>query len=97
MECQTVYTLIRLILEEHYDHGLLCVSQYQELLIWYLSHFSKILNIEADRSGQTVQKNSLIRFGWLVVFEVNGPLRQYFSIYQYISPREREKEKRNDR
>ena len=31
--------------------------------------------------------------GWLD----NGPLRQYFSLYQAVSQREREKEKRNDR
>ena len=35
--------------------------------------------------------------GWLVVFGLNGPWRQYFSLNQAVSPREREKEKRNDR
>ena len=35
--------------------------------------------------------------GWLVVFGLNGPLRQYFSLYRAVSSREREKEKRNYR
>ena len=29
------------------------------------------------------------RFGWLVVFGFNGPLRQYFSLYQTVSERGR--------
>ena len=34
---------------------------------------------------------------WLIgCFGLNGPLRQYFSLYRAV-PREREKEKRNDR
>ena len=33
-------------------------------------------------------------FGWLVGFGFNGPLRQYFSLYQ---AKEREKEERKDR
>ena len=30
-------------------------------------------------------------------FGLNGPLRQYFSLYRAVSHREREKEERNDR
>ena len=33
-------------------------------------------------------------FGWLVGFGLNGPLRQYFSLYRAVSQREK---KRNDR
>ena len=33
--------------------------------------------------------------GWF--FGLKGPLRQYFGLYRAVSPREREKEKRNDR
>ena len=40
----------------------------------------------------------LYRVGWLVgCFGFNGPLRQYFSLYQGRLPKEREKEKRKDR
>ena len=39
----------------------------------------------------------LEKVGWLVVFGLNSPLRQYFSLYWAVSPREREKEKRNER
>ena len=40
--------------------------------------------------------------GWLLggsvgCFGLNGPLGQYFSVYIGLSPRERAKEKRNDR
>ena len=30
-------------------------------------------------------------FGWLVGFGLNGPLRQYFSLYQAVSQREGER------
>ena len=30
-----------------------------------------------------------LKVGWLVVFGLNGPLRQYFSLYRAVSPRER--------
>ena len=31
---------------------------------------------------------SRTRFGWLVVFGLNDPLRQYFSLYRVVSQRE---------
>ena len=34
-------------------------------------------------------------FGWLVVFEFHGPLRQYFSLYRAVS-QEWEKEKKGE-
>ena len=33
---------------------------------------------------------ALFDFGWLVVFGLNGPLRQYFSLYRAVSQREGE-------
>ena len=63
-----------------------------------------------NHQGDITQK-----VGWLVVLGLNGPLRQYFSLYFWLvalsltalwdsisvyigpSPKEREKEKRNDR
>ena len=33
-------------------------------------------------------------FGWLVGFEFNGPLRQYFSLYRAVSQREGERGKK---
>ena len=36
------------------------------------------------------------RFGWLVGFGFNGPLRQYFSIYRAVSQREGERRERID-
>ena len=39
----------------------------------------------------------LEKVGWLVVFGLNGPLRQYFSLYRAVSQREGERgEKRID-
>ena len=35
--------------------------------------------------------------GWFVVFGLNGPLRQYFSLYRAASEREREKEMIDER
>ena len=32
------------------------------------------------------------RYGWLVDFGFNGPLRQYFSLYRAVSQREGERE-----
>ena len=40
--------------------------------------------------GEPLQKYSL-GFGWLVGFGFNGPLRQYFSLYQAVSQREGER------
>ena len=34
------------------------------------------------------------KVGWLVVFEFNGPLRQYFSLYRAVSQREGEREEK---
>ena len=34
------------------------------------------------------------RFGWLVGFGFNGPLRQYFSLYRAVSQREGERGKK---
>ena len=49
--------------------------------------------------NQTVTQNTVtvdtsVSFGWLVVFGLNGPLRQYFSQNRAVSPREREKEEK---
>ena len=38
-----------------------------------------------------VQEMSHVRFGWLVGFGFNGPLRQYFSLYRAVSQREGER------
>ena len=37
---------------------------------------------------------SVVRFGWLVDLGFNGPLRQYFSLYQAASQREGERGKK---
>ena len=34
------------------------------------------------------------RVGWLVVFGLNGPLRQYFSLYRAVSQREGERKEK---
>ena len=39
-------------------------------------------------------KNSRGFFGWLVVFGLNDPLRQYFSLYRVVSQREGEREEK---
>ena len=49
-----------------------------------------------------VRKNIKAAIGWMVVsyFELNGPLREYFSLYQAVSQREgdsKEKEKTDER
>ena len=33
-------------------------------------------------------------YGWLVVFELNDPLRQYFSLYRVVSQREGERKEK---
>ena len=33
----------------------------------------------------------ILGFGWLVVFGLNDPLRQYFSLYRVVSQREGER------
>ena len=53
------------------------------------------LNIERDWLVFWVQHHR--SRGWLVVLELNGPLTQYFTLYQAVFQREREKEKRNER
>ena len=35
-----------------------------------------------------------VGLGWLVVFGLNDPLRQYFSLYRVVSQREGEKEEK---
>ena len=42
--------------------------------------------------GPTSQKQRSV--GWLVVFELNGPLRQYFTLYQAVFQREGEIKKK---
>ena len=37
---------------------------------------------------------SLIWFGWLVALGLNGPLRQYFSLYWAVSQREGERKEK---
>ena len=34
------------------------------------------------------------KVGWLVVFGLNGPLRQYFSLYRVVSQREGERKEK---
>ena len=42
--------------------------------------------------GHTLQPVTLV--GWLVVFGLNDPLRQYFSLYRVVSQREGEREEK---
>ena len=42
--------------------------------------------------GPTSQKQRLV--GWLVVLELNGPLRQYFTLYQAVFQREGERKEK---
>ena len=35
-----------------------------------------------------------LHFGWLVVFGLNGPLRQYFILYRAVSQREGERKEK---
>ena len=37
---------------------------------------------------------AISKVGWLVVFGLNDPLRQYFSLYRVVSQREGEREEK---
>ena len=47
-----------------------------------------------SRNWQSGVPNMLDRFGWLVVFGLNDPLRQYFSLYRVVSQREGERKEK---
>ena len=70
------------------------------MLRWYAVIKIKVL---LPRSRKVKQNENLTvcpvqdLTGWMVGFGLNGPVRQYFSLYQAVSQREREKGKRNDR
>ena len=49
----------------------------------------KYLGIIFSRSGSFART-----IGWLVVFGLNGPLRQYFSLYRAVSQNERERKEK---
>ena len=42
----------------------------------------------------TYQKLEITEVGWLVVFGLNDPLRQYFSLYRVVSQREGERKEK---
>ena len=43
---------------------------------------------------QNVSIQAIVKVGWLVVFGLNGPLRQYFSLYRAVSQREGERKEK---
>ena len=68
--------------------------------LFYSFVVNNIAGTHIQRSGQCMDYK-YHTFSWLVgwlvgCFGLNGPLKEYFSLYR-ASPREREKEERKDR
>ena len=63
-----------------------------------MQKFKKEILPAVQSNVLTVEVNNLprleARFGWLVVLGLNGPVRQYFSLYQAVSQREGERKEK---
>ena len=92
-----VYTMIIyhvLIKVFSFNSGVMLSSSFSDALLLE-NVFVVRLDIRArsvSLLGPTSQKQRLV--GWLVVFELNGPLRQYFTLYQAVFQREGERKEK---
>ena len=88
-----VYTMIIyhvLIKVFSFNRGVMLSSSFSDALLQE-NLFMIRLNIRARLVSLLGPNITEAEVGWLVVLELNGPLRQYFTLYQAVFQREGER------